>query len=329
MPLVKDVIPEGYHDFNIVANVPELSRTRAEDPFANYWPVYEAINDGMILTGAVYDEKGAVFKNIYQTISNYADGNISLNLTLPVGRKFKVALFLNKGVTDYVFNAETKTIAYRENILNATNLTELWQSDDIIGDTEISDVFANSSAAGDAWLYYGDLDTDVSKTISVTLKRPFVQVIVLSNSYVGGGLIGGNASLSIKNSENDEDWSLLPVGYNFETKQALMGTNTYANNSFASNMTHFTGKQLVSYKGKTRGIVGNFYIFGSDKTLGGNSWDLVYMAKTENARCSKTIHTEEGLLAENTRIVIYTDSDAGLFDAKHTFNISVDSTFVE
>lgn len=352
----QEVIPEGYVKHSVTANVPELSRTRAEDPFAALWPALSSTtsDDTMTLQYAIYSENGTVFKtaNVYFEESVWSKGNIGFDVVLPANRKFKIAALLIKGSEgDYKLDAANKTIGLGSSIADRTARGR-WSWDDLRMNPSVdyfpaflggrgTSIYSNHAAGGDAFFYYGELPKTDSQVI--TLKRPFVQVIVLSD----GSIKNGFASLGLHSSDDvdgGETDAYITSGYNFETDDVINGA-TFASivrldhseaADWATNVTNFDGAKKVTYNGRQMTVVGNFYLFASkNKTMfgrGGTSMYLEYQAyDSAMAHVWKNVEIADaaGALTQNTRYILTTSAGDNLFEDSRSLKFNVDSSITD
>lgn len=352
----QEVIPEGYVKHYVTANVPELSRTRAEDPFAALWPALSstANDDTMTLQYAIYTTGGSVYKTGYSSIEerDWKKGNIGFNVVLPANREFKIAAFLTKGeLADYQLDATNKTICLKQSIADRT-ASGRWTWDDLRRSPAVSyfpsflggrgaSVLCDHAAGGDAFFYYGELPKTDSQAI--TLKRPFVQVIVLSD----GNIKAGFASLGLHSSDDVDGGATdayITSGYNFETDDVIQGA-TFASivrldhseaADWATNVTNFDGAKKVTYNGRQMTVVGNFYLFASkNKTMfgrGGTSMYLEYQAyDSDQAHVWKNVEIADaaGALTQNTRYILTTSAGDNLFEDSRSLKFNVDSSITD
>lgn len=162
--------PEGSKPTSVTLDIPGEARTRAEDrTVLPLWGVNESSNGGLLTVRyGVYYQDGTLYydSSSLSTLPTTTSTSMSLTVPLPADQEtMKLFVWADKtGGNAYNIDWQSKKVSYA------------------INDSERG-IFKNMAQDGDAFCYWGDINVKSSSTC--TLKRPFVQVNILTDEVNG------------------------------------------------------------------------------------------------------------------------------------------------
>lgn len=325
--------PEGSEVVTLKVNVPEAIRTRADEMDLPAWDLASGPAGGQLhLRYAVYKDDGSLYYTPFPVAQIpailFAGNQTTLSVPLPADATgYKLFLWVDKDAT-YTIDWDNKSIAF-PNMSNSGAWNEL-------------------NRRRDAFYYWGTIDSGASN--DYTLKRPFVQVNILTSEFDDQSQLaslytdGPASSFGLTNSGNP-DKTYVPSKWNWDTNEILEWQDYF----FTCNISSTYGASLYSLKDVVLGTVngrrslyfGVFYLFAPNErgyftladgtVLDGFKMNLghgsTYPAFSENGVISINGHLPE--IKQNDRVVISndTDNDTGFLSNRAEVVVKVDDSF--
>lgn len=321
-----DNVPDGMVLANLNVTPPTSIRTRALQPDLPLWGLFDSWDNGNVVQGgsirlqyAVYNSDGSIFTKCGpdegQTITA-GQSSFNVSIALPAGVDgFKIFCWADKG--GYTFDPEAKTVAITD------------------------DAFSSCSLKGDGFYYWGDLREGQN---SITLKRPFVQVNLLTNENIDGPLEsvykdGIGADCGLKSEDNNKRY--VPAVWHFDTDTFEMEEYGAERSIYSYTFWNVNNRLGGKINGKLMNYAGCFYLFAPqtkkawvDETTKTTMTQLglsTYEFAEESAISSCWVWLPEGGVKANQRINIYADKDIndgkGILSVNSGLTITINSTW--
>jgi hypothetical protein len=327
----------------------EAARTRADDLDLPAWDLFES--EQSILNGAnaviyvnfaIFHEDGSLY---YATSNGVEEGDQIVANKFP----YSLTMPLPSGETDF----KIFVWAAKVNVLSEKHYVFNWPGKNVYIDRGSSLMPNVLNLDGDAFFYWGTLPNDGSSS-SITLKRPFVQVNVLTDELnddlaLSSLYTNGLASAIYFRNPKDRSKIYYPDTYYWdkdEVEMAMIEEKELMQFSYNANYKLFPGATKLNNKitavtgtvnDRTMAYLGVFYLFApqtktSYKLSNGtvvNEMDLNIYDGTPQGDCTQrtTLQTVFPEVKANERIVIYNQSGGGILTTDKSISFSVDSAY--
>lgn len=301
-----DQMPEGMVLSQIKIKTPNPIRSRADNmlPLWGLFDDWDGKSDGLLNNGritlqyAVYDNDGNLYAQYIAndpvkagTVLTSGESAFNISVALPPNAEgFKIFCWADKGYA-YNFDPISKTISYNDNSSSYM------------------------SVHGDAFFYWGELKPGQNE---VSLKRPFVQVNLLTNDHLSESDwqdgIGADCGLM---AEDNDNFRYVPYIWHFDTdtfEMLKVDSNNLPNRSF-------NPRSVLSSvcNGRQLAYAGCFYLFApqtrrawvDETTKTSMSRIGLYIYNDDNTQANLFLQGNIPLMKANTRLNIFTDG--GLF----------------
>lgn len=325
--------------FNI--NVSDYAQTRAAGDNLPLWGLFEG-GDAEVryLSYAFYKADGTVYsqelnKEIKYYNNAWETAAPSISASLPANAPMKLVVLLAKEQSVFELNPENKTIGFVDSWLSTKSIHA--NLDRPVGGTNFFE------KDHDAFYWYGDINTATTSQ-TLTLKRPFAQVCILSDESNTGTVKNFLSVCADGYAEDmgDPTQSYIPTKYNFEKDELTdFRNNDLDINNRMFNLQESDATVAATWGGRNLKYLGNFYILCKKNSEIFAGWGddgedyataINWVATTSNgAAVTKTISIGNKNFRQNSRFVITNQAGAssGLLSSSNNFNIQVDQTHGE
>lgn len=339
---LESTFPAGSEVMNVNVNIQDDNRTRSGDIDLPLWDLFDGTRDDVLhVRYAVYSKNGVY----YSTPDNDAEyvkisgKNFNLKVPFPADENnCSVCIWADKyGATSsaysyYTIDWNARRVTQKQSYLTASNYSQKL----------------------DAFLGHAQLTKD--ENVSIILKRPFVQINLLSDEPLLNDALARKwegyitSQLGFTSSENP-DKIYVPKSYDFieetlsfdvepfgsdQTYTISIGSN---DNKSLTNPFNGKGFQYATLFGRRMVYLGTWYYFApilnsdwydenSELTMDGL---YIRLRTNSNSGASRVIRLPLPNAHQNERLVLYngngSETGPGIFTSEGTLNVLIDDAY--